>query len=115
MANEKNQNKVKETKSKEILKDIPSNDVEFSCASCNTKYVLKSTLKEKIHPIDICAKCHPFYVGGNSNQQIRGRAEKFNKKMAKTETSTSSKKTNVENNDKVKNTNKKIIKSLNSL
>lgn len=61
---------------------LPLHDIAFICASCNKKYQIQSTLKTKEMSIDVCAACHPFYIGSNIGKQVKGRAEKFNKKVA---------------------------------
>lgn len=60
---------------------IKLNDVVFTCASCNSKIEIKSVLKQKEVSIDVCDKCHPFYIGASVGQQAKGRAEQFNKKV----------------------------------
>ncbi|WP_412031999.1 50S ribosomal protein L31 [Malacoplasma muris] len=96
-----------------MKKDIHSNNqfVTFVCASCGSKFEIKSTLKNKEQTIDICSSCHPFYSGTNTGQQVKGRAEQFNKKLVsdrKVETKSTKK-------EEVKKQNKKIVKSLDSL
>lgn len=85
------------------------NDVLFVCASCNNKIEIKSTLKDKEVTIDVCDKCHPFYIGSSVSQQVKGRAEKFNKKITTTDANKAKKDT------KSKKQNKKIVHSLNNL
>lgn len=82
--------------------------VTFSCASCSSKFEIKSTLKDKEVTIDICSSCHPFYSGASTGQQIKGRAEQFNKKLV-TDKKVTTKKA------EPKKQNKKIVKSLSSL
>lgn len=84
-------------------------EVLFICASCNNKYKIKSTLKEKETTIEICSSCHPFYIGTNVGQQIRGRAEKFNKKL---ETSKQTKKTASKHSKNPKAKKNKAVTSL---
>ena len=90
---------------------IESNFVTFVCASCGNKYEIKSSLKVKEHTIDICSSCHPFYSGTASGQQIKGRAEQFNKKLS------SDKITNkaVKKEPIKKSKSKKIVNSLDNL
>lgn len=88
------------------------NNVSFVCASCNTKIDVKSTLKDKEISIDVCSNCHPFYIGSAVSQQVKGRAEKFSKKIsAVTDNKPKAKVEQKEN----KKQSKKIIHSLNSL
>lgn len=63
----------------------------FECASCGNKFEIKTTLKEENHPIDVCSKCHPFYIGKVSNKQLRGRSEKLSSKFEKGKTNLATK------------------------
>lgn len=84
--------------------------VTFTCASCSSKFEIKSTLKSKDHTVDICSKCHPFYTGSSSGQQVKGRAEQFNKKIV-----AGAPAAKVDKKQASKKENKKIVKSLDSL
>lgn len=96
-----------------MKKDIhmQMNDVIFICASCGSKYQIKSTLKSKETTVDVCSSCHPFYVGISTGQQVKGRAEKFNKKIVDQQHMASKKEAKSSN----KKQSKKIVKSLNNL
>jgi ribosomal protein L31 len=59
-------------------------EVKAVCTSCNTKHVFGSTA-EKIS-VDICSNCHPFYTGNRSTAKARGRVERFNKILEKSNT-----------------------------
>ncbi|MDE5767746.1 MAG: 50S ribosomal protein L31 [Malacoplasma sp.] len=85
------------------------NDVNFVCASCNSSFLIKSTLNSKETTIDVCSSCHPFYIGTSMSQQVKGRAEKFNKKIVTSDQSSKTK------SEKHKKQNKKIVHSLNNL
>ena len=53
-------------------------DTNVVCA-CGNTFTVQSNKKE-IH-LEVCDKCHPFYVGGKSNSAAKtGRIEKFNRK-----------------------------------
>ena len=53
-------------------------DTKVTC-SCGNTFTVRST-KESMH-VEVCDKCHPFYVGGKSNSASKtGRIEKFNRK-----------------------------------
>ena len=89
-------------------------EVTFKCATCGSEYKVESTLKQDVVSIDVCSNCHPFYKGGNTNQKVKGRAEKLSskfdagkqnlgKKAAKTKKTATSK------------ANNKVIKSLDDL
>ncbi len=89
---------------------MKSHNVVFTCASCNNKVEIKSTLKDSEVAIDVCDKCHPFYIGSSVGQQVKGRAEKFSKKIASADTTK-----NKSDAKPTKKQNKKIINSLNNL
>lgn len=93
------------------------NNVEFSCASCNSKFIIISTLENKVQSIDVCSNCHPFYVGKSVGHQAKGRAEQFNKKIAKANLdATSTKNTPKTKKESIeKKQDKKIVKSLHNL
>ena len=59
-------------------------EVKAVCTSCNTEHVFGSTA-EKIS-VDICSNCHPFYTGNRSTAKARGRVERFNKILEKSNT-----------------------------
>ncbi|RXY97356.1 50S ribosomal protein L31 [Malacoplasma penetrans] len=86
------------------------NEVSFNCASCNSTFVVKSTLNTKETSIDVCSSCHPFYIGTSMSQQVKGRAEKFNKKVV----AVKQEPTKSENKN-TKKQSKKVVHSLNSL
>ena len=53
-------------------------DTKVTCA-CGNTFTVKSTKKEM--NLEVCDKCHPFYVGGKANATSKtGRVEKFNRK-----------------------------------
>ena len=53
-------------------------DTKVTCA-CGNTFTVRST-KDELH-LEVCDKCHPFYVGGSSNVASKaGRVEKFNRK-----------------------------------
>ncbi|MGL5640270.1 MAG: 50S ribosomal protein L31 [Mycoplasmoidaceae bacterium] len=100
-----------------MKKDIhpQSKDVNFVCSSCNSEFKFKSTIKDDKFTIDVCGKCHPFYMGNLSSQQVRGRAEKFSKKFEAGKNQINSTTTKDIKSDNKKSENKKIIRSLDSL
>ncbi len=53
----------------------------FTCATCGSKFDIKTTMKNDSYSIDICSKCHPFYVGKANVSQLRGRSEKMSSKF----------------------------------
>lgn len=95
----------------------PLNNVEFSCASCNSKFMIISTLENKVQSIDVCSNCHPFYVGTFVGHHAKGRAEQFNKKIAKAALKVVDNKDASKDNKEspTKKKDKKIVKSLHNL
>lgn len=59
-------------------------EVKAVCTSCNTEHVFGSTAEKII--VDICSNCHPFYTGNRSTAKARGRVERFNKILEKSNT-----------------------------
>ncbi|MCX6791289.1 MAG: 50S ribosomal protein L31 [Candidatus Gribaldobacteria bacterium] len=59
--------------------------------SCGNKFSVGST-KELIET-EICFKCHPFYTGKEKIIDTAGRVEKFQKRLAKKQTSVKKTKT----------------------
>jgi len=57
-------------------------DATVKCA-CGNTWKTSSTMPEI--NVEICDKCHPFYTGKEKLVDTRGRVEKFNKRMAKSE------------------------------
>lgn len=55
--------------------------VRFTCSSCGNEIELLSTIKDSNYTIDICDKCHPFYIGKSTSQQLKGRSEKLASKF----------------------------------
>ena len=47
--------------------------------SCGETFTVKST-KDKIN-VEVCSKCHPFYVGKQAKAKQAGAIDKFNKKF----------------------------------
>lgn len=80
---------------------------EYVCASCGSEYNILSTKGTHVS-LDVCANCHPFYIGSTSNVSLKGRAEKMSNKFKvgkefnpkKTILTTKTKK---EGNSKIKN------------
>lgn len=90
------------------------NNVTFVCSSCGNKIDLLSTIKDSTFTIDICEKCHPFYIGKSTSQQLKGRSEKlankFNVGIKNIEETKEVKKT-----ESKKESSKKVISSLSDL
>jgi large subunit ribosomal protein L31 len=59
------------------------------CA-CGNSFTTGSTVEE-IH-VEICSNCHPFYTGKQKLVDTAGRVDRFNKRLAKSATSTRGKK-----------------------
>lgn len=49
----------------------------FACSTCQAKFDIETTMKTENYGIDICSKCHPFYIGKTTNKQVGGRSEKL--------------------------------------
>lgn len=58
---------------------------EAVCTGCGNKFTVGST-KQQI-AMSICSKCHPFFTGNQKFVDEAGRIEKFNKRYARTATS----------------------------
>ncbi len=56
------------------------NNCEYVCASCGSKYNILSTKGTHVS-LDVCANCHPFYIGSTTNVSLKGRAEKMSSKF----------------------------------
>jgi large subunit ribosomal protein L31 len=57
-------------------------EIKVVC-SCGNKFTTRSTMTRDELPIEICAKCHPFYTGKQKIVDTAGRVERFkNKYMA---------------------------------
>ena len=57
-------------------------EATVKCA-CGNTWKTGSTVPEI--SVEICSKCHPFYTGKEKLLDARGRVEKFNKRMTKSE------------------------------
>lgn len=51
------------------------------CISCGNSFETHSTSKEI--RVDVCSNCHPFYNGQLSNITKKGRIDKFQKRLEK--------------------------------
>ena len=56
-------------------------NAKVRCACGNNKWTTGSTLPEI--NTNICSKCHPFYTGTEKILDVRGRVEKFKKRLEK--------------------------------
>ncbi|MGL4948520.1 MAG: 50S ribosomal protein L31 [Mycoplasma sp.] len=65
------------------MKDIhpKTSNCTFTCATCGAKFEIDTTIASDSYGIDICSKCHPFYIGKTTNKQLRGKAEKMQSKF----------------------------------
>lgn len=54
----------------------------FSCATCGAKFEIETTMNTDSYGIDICSKCHPFYIGKSTNKTLSGKSEKLESKFA---------------------------------
>lgn len=53
----------------------------FLCATCGANFEIDVIINSDNYGIDICSKCHPFYIGKTSKTQLRGRSEKLSSKF----------------------------------
>lgn len=60
-------------------------DVKVVC-SCGNSFVTRSTLDKEQLPLEVCAKCHPFYTGTQKLMDTAGRVDRFRQKYARKET-----------------------------
>ena len=66
-----------------MKKDIHPNyhDKAAVTCACGNSFTIGSTL-ETIN-VEICSKCHPFYVGGERIIDTAGQVQKFRQRLAK--------------------------------
>ncbi len=81
----------------------------FKCATCGAEYKIMSTCKDDIVSIDVCANCHPVFVGKSVETSVKGRAEKLANKFEKKNYQPKAKKV------RAKKSNKTIISNLDDL
>lgn len=81
----------------------------FKCATCGTEYKIMSTCKADTIMIDVCANCHPVFVGKSVDTQVKGRAEKLASKFENKNYQPKQKK------QRVKKQGKKVISNLDDL
>ena len=56
-------------------------EIKVTCSCCHS-FTTQSTLAQDL-PIEVCAKCHPFYTGKEKIIDTMGREEKFKKRAEK--------------------------------
>lgn len=83
----------------------------FTCATCNAKFEVETTMNQSSYGIDICSKCHPFYIGKSSNKVLSGKVEKMESKFAAGKANL----TNTKSTKKAKERKENNIKGLSSL
>ncbi|AZG68727.1 50S ribosomal protein L31 [Mycoplasma struthionis] len=68
-----------------MKKEIHPNygNIKATCSSCNSEFEFGSTA-EKV-ALDVCSNCHPFYTGNRTDVKARGRVERFNKILEKSQ------------------------------
>ncbi|MCQ2748404.1 MAG: 50S ribosomal protein L31 [Mycoplasmoidaceae bacterium] len=81
----------------------------FKCASCGAEYKIMSTCKADVVSVDVCANCHPVFVGKSIDSNVKGRAERLAKKFKKKNYQPKPKKV------RAKKQNKTIISNLDDL
>ncbi|MDR1401177.1 MAG: 50S ribosomal protein L31 [Endomicrobium sp.] len=65
---------------------------ETSTVSCACGYTFKTRSTKPSIKLEICSNCHPFFTGKQKLIDTAGRVEKFQKRFAKTEGKTISRK-----------------------
>lgn len=81
--------------------------VTFKCATCGAEYKIMSTSKQDLVSIDVCAKCHPVFLGQMTEKVVKGRAEKLANKFIQKKSSPKA--------NKAKKTTKKVISDFNEI
>ncbi|XQP55543.1 MAG: 50S ribosomal protein L31 [Mycoplasmoidaceae bacterium] len=81
----------------------------FKCATCGAEYKIMSTCKDDVVSIDVCANCHPVFVGKSVETSVKGRAEKLASKFENKNYQPKVKKA------RVKKQNKTVISNLDDL
>ena len=81
----------------------------FKCATCGAEYKIMSTCKADVVSIDVCANCHPVFVGKSVDVQVKGRAEKLASKFETKNYKPKAKKV------RAKKSNKTVISNLDDL
>lgn len=84
----------------------------FNCATCGNKFEIETTIAAKTYAIDICSKCHPFYIGKAANKHLRGTSEKLQAKFDTTKTKLTEKPTATKTKEAKVNTSRKSLDSL---
>ena len=51
--------------------------------SCGNSFETNSTFRGESMPIDVCAKCHPFYTGKQKILDTAGQVDKFRRRYGK--------------------------------
>ncbi|AFO52487.1 50S ribosomal protein L31 [Candidatus Mycoplasma haematolamae str. Purdue] len=63
-------------------KNLSEKIVTFVCNSCSSSYdLLSGDTSSKTVQLDICAACHPFYLGKLASETNLGPAEKLKEKF----------------------------------
>ncbi|MGP1451758.1 MAG: 50S ribosomal protein L31 [Metamycoplasmataceae bacterium] len=63
--------------------------IDAVCVTCGKKFKFGSTKKNI--SIDVCSGCHVVYTGDKAKTKATGMIDKFNQRLAKTQTKKSSK------------------------
>ena len=54
--------------------------ITIQCISCDKSYKFESTSKDV--QIDVCANCHPYYLGTTISLKAAGRIDRFKTRLA---------------------------------
>lgn len=72
----------------------PAYDLVTVTCSCGNSFQTRSSLGEPTLPIEVCAKCHPFYTGKQKIVDTSGRVDKYQQKYGNRSRNVSSDKSN---------------------
>ena len=57
-------------------------ETEVSC-TCGNTFTTRSTAKDGVIHVEVCAACHPFYTGKQKILDVGGRVERFERRFGK--------------------------------
>ena len=57
-------------------------ETSVSC-TCGNTFTTRSTAKDGVIHVEVCAACHPFYTGKQKILDVGGRVERFERRFGK--------------------------------
>ena len=57
-------------------------ETNVSC-TCGNTFTTRSTAKDGVIHVEVCAACHPFYTGKQKILDVGGRVERFERRFGK--------------------------------